>query len=78
METRMKYLQDRFSVGSITPNQIRVAEGDEPILDNPAMDKTYIMSNLAPSDKIESFYDQGEKGDGKETIKKEAEEEEKD
>ena len=60
METRMKYLQDRFSVGSITPNQIRVSEGDEPIEGNPAMDKTYIMSNLAPSDKIESFYDKEE------------------
>lgn len=65
METRMKYLQDRFSVGSITPNQIRVAEGDEPITEQPAMDKTYIMSNLAPSDKIEGFYEKEEKGDSK-------------
>lgn len=68
METRMKYLQDRFSVGSITPNEIRVAEGDEPKMGEPAMDKTYIMSNLAPADKIESFYDKGEKIDSEDPI----------
>ena len=60
METRVKYLQDRFSMGSITPNQVRIAEGDEPIEGMPAMDKTYIMTNLAPSDKIESIYDKKE------------------
>ena len=60
METRVKYLQDRFSMGSITPNQVRIAEGDEPMEGMPAMDKTYIMTNLAPSDKIESIYDKKE------------------
>ena len=80
METRVKYLQDRFSMGSITPNQIRMAEGDAPITDNPAMDKTYIMSNLAPSDKIEGFYEKDEKPDeskptevGEDTTKKKKE-----
>lgn len=78
METRMKYLQDRFSVGSITPNQIRMSEGDEPIEGNPAMDKTYIMSNLAPSDKIETFYEKGEKVDKDVSIKKEEDKPEED
>jgi HK97 family phage portal protein len=62
METRVKYLQDRFSMGSITPNEVRMSEGDAPKENEPAMDKTYIMSNLAPADKIEGFYDKNEEG----------------
>ena len=49
MAARIAYYQGRFNMGSITPNQIKEAEG-EPLVDNPALDKYYMQLGFGDID----------------------------
>lgn len=49
--SRGTYFQMRMNLGSITPNEIREVENENPI-DDPAADKTYMQSSMAPLDAI--------------------------
>lgn len=46
---RSNYLQKRFGMASITPNQVKLYEGENPS-DDEAGNKLYIMSNMIPLD----------------------------
>ena len=50
IKLRGQYYKDRFSTGSITPNEIRKREGDT-ILDNEIMDMPFVQSGFLPLDK---------------------------
>ena len=47
---RAAYFKDRFNVGSITPNQIRIRENENPEPD-PKADKLFVPVNMVPIDK---------------------------
>ena len=47
--SRSTYLRNRFAMASITPNEGKIYEGENPS-DDPAADKLYIMSNMVPLD----------------------------
>ncbi|QXE85982.1 phage portal protein [Geomonas nitrogeniifigens] len=49
-KSRSEYLKNRFGTASITPNGIRVYEGENPVTEEGA-DSLYIMSNMVPLDK---------------------------
>ena len=47
MQSRADYYTKRFGLGSITPDEVREREGDNPI-DSPASKKTYVSTNFVP------------------------------
>lgn len=71
-ETRGKYFKDRMQTGSITPNEIRKAEGDSPYEGG---DKFYIATNnYTPQDRVDDVIDsQINKGEPKEETEDEKE-----
>lgn len=55
MNTRSSYFKDRMNTGSITPNEIRMMEGDEPYEGG---DRFYIASNnFTPMDRMDELLD---------------------
>lgn len=49
-DSRSKYYRERFNLGSLTPNEIRELENENPISD-PAADLTYIQGAMVPLEK---------------------------
>lgn len=49
MQARSNYYRTMFNIGSITPNRIRLMEGDNPS-DEEGADKSYIQGNMVPLD----------------------------
>lgn len=55
MDTRAKYFSSRMQMGTITPNQVRMAEGEAPYVGG---DEYYISTNnLTPSSKVMELID---------------------
>lgn len=55
MKTRSEYFSKRMATGSITPNEIRIKEGDAPYEDG---DRFYIATNnYTPSDRMDEVID---------------------
>jgi HK97 family phage portal protein len=51
-KSRGEYLRVLFNLGAKTPNEIRQIEGDD-IMDNPAMNKTYLQLNMSDIETLE-------------------------
>lgn len=54
-KTRMDYNHKRFLTGSITPNEIRTNEGDNPI-DNENANKSYVQAQVVPLEQAGAKY----------------------
>ena len=51
MTARSAYYTRRFQVGSISPNEIRAKEGDNPIAGDPNANKCYLQAQYVPLDR---------------------------
>lgn len=49
---RAAYFRERFYIGSLTPNEIRDLENENP-LDDPNADKAYVQANMRPIDQAD-------------------------
>jgi HK97 family phage portal protein len=57
--TRAAYYQSRFNIGSLSPNDIRRLEDENPIAD-PAADRYYVQGALVPIDRVDEVLSRSE------------------